>query len=152
MGMPKLSQLEKKDKLIKWINLRSDGREGFTSLHLAAFNGNLSIVRFLQRHGADVYAENNFNLNMLHVASQGNQPSTIVYFIEKSIDVNARDRVNSTPLHWACYAGAENAVSYLIAYGANPNLQDDDGYTPLHLAVKSAEAIKSTRIVKQLLF
>lgn len=98
-------------------------------MHLAAFNGNLSIVRFLERHGADIYAENNYSLNMLHVASQGNQPSTIVYFIEKHIDINSVDRVKSTPLHWACYAGAENAVSYLIAYGADPNLQDDDGYT-----------------------
>ena len=142
----------KKSKLQKWINQKSRGKEGFTCMHLAAFNGNLSIVRFLERHGADIYAENNYSLNMLHVASQGNQPSTIVYFIEKHIDINSIDRVRSTPLHWACYAGAENAVSYLIAYGADPNLQDDDGYTWLHLAVKSAEAIKSTRIVKQLLF
>lgn len=152
MSMRSLSHGKKVSKLTKWINLKSEGKEGFTSLHLAAFNGNLSIVRFLERHGGDVYQVNNFNLNMLHVSSQGNQPSTIVYFVQKGIEVNARDRVNSTPLHWACYAGAENAVSYLIAYGANPNLQDDDGYSPLHLAVKSAEAIKSTRIVKQLLF
>ena len=60
--------------------------------------------------------------------------------------------MNSTPLHWACYAGAENAVSYLIANNADPNLQDSDGFTPLHLSIKSAEAIKSSRIVKQLLF
>ena len=119
----------KKSKLQKWINQKSRGKEGFTCMHLAAFNGNLSIVRFLERHGADIYAENNYSLNMLHVASQGNQPSTIVYFIEKHIDINSIDRVKSTPLHWACYAGAENAVSYLIAYGADPNLQDDDGYT-----------------------
>lgn len=131
---------------------KSEGKEGFTAVHLAAFNGNLAIVRFLERHGADIYAENNFCLNSLHVAAQGNQPSTIIYFLNKNFDINSRDRVKSTPLHWACYAGAENSVSYLIAYGANPNLQDLDGYTPLHLAVKSAETIKSSRIVKQLLF
>jgi len=91
----------RKLKLKKWINQKSEGKEGFTAMHLASFNGNLSIVRFLERHGGDVYAENNFDLNMLHVASQGNQPSTIVYFVEKNIDINSRDRVSSTPLHWA---------------------------------------------------
>lgn len=139
-------------KMRMWINKKSEGKEGFTALHLAAFNGNLSIIRFLERHGADIYAENNFSLNALHVAAQGNQPSTIVYFLNKNIEINCRDKVQSTPLHWACYAGAENAVSYLIAYGADPNLQDMDGYTPLHLSIKSAESIKSSRIVKQLLF
>ena len=88
----------------------------------------------------------------MHVSSQVNQPSTIVFFLDKGIDVNWRDRVRSTPLHWACYAGAENAVSYLIANDADPNLQDLDGYSPLHLSIKSAESIKSSRIVKQLLF
>jgi ankyrin repeat protein len=39
-----------------------------------------------------------------------------------------------------------------MAYNADPNVQDMDGYTPLHLAIKSAESIKSSRIVKQLLF
>jgi len=68
------------------------------------------------------------------------------------LDVNSRDKVKSTPLHWACYAGAENSVSYLLANGADPNAQDISGYTPLHLAIKSSESIKSSRIVKQLLF
>ena len=91
----------KKKKMKVWINRKTDGKEGFTALHLASFNGNLSIVRFLERHGADIFAENNFSLNALHVAAQGNQPSAIVYFLNKNFDVNCRDRVRSTPLHWA---------------------------------------------------
>ena len=91
-------------------------------------------------------------LNALHVAAQGNQPAAIIYFLNKNLDVNSRDKVKSTPLHWACYAGAENSVSYLLANGADPNSQDISGYTPLHLAIKSSESIKSSRIVKQLLF
>jgi len=142
----------RKRKLKKWINHKTEGKEGFSWIHLASFNGNLSIIRFLEYHGAEIFAENNFNLNALHVASQGNQPSTIVYFLNRHLDINSKDRVQSTPLHWAWYAGAENAVSYLMAYGADPNLQDIDGYTSLHLAIKSCESTKSTRIVKQLLF
>jgi len=94
----------------------------------------------------------NFCLNSLHVAAQGNQPAAIIYFLNKNFDINSQDKVKSTPLHWAWYAGAENAVSYLLANRANPNVQDVDGYAPLHLAIKSSDTIKSSRVVKQLLF
>ena len=136
MENPAESTEFKKKKMISWINKKTEGKEGFTAIHLAAFNGNLSIIRFLENHGGDIYADNNYNLNGLHVAAQGNQPAAVVYFLNKNVDINWRDKVKSTPLHWACYAGAENSVCYLIAYGADPNLQDIDGYTALHWAVK----------------
>jgi ankyrin repeat protein len=100
----------KKKKMISWINKKTEGKEGFTAIHLAAFTGNLSIIRFLEIHGGDIYADNNYNLNALHVAAQGNQPAAVVYFLDKNVDINCRDKVKSTPLHWACYAGAENSV------------------------------------------
>lgn len=85
----------KKMKIKQWINLQSEGKEGFTAIHFAAFNGSISIVRFLERHGADNY------FNILHIAAQGNQPSTITYFVNKNFDINSRDKFMSTPLHWA---------------------------------------------------
>lgn len=77
-----------KKKMKSWINRKTEGKEGFTAIHLASFNGNLTIIRFLERHGADIYAENNFSLNALHVSAQGNQPSATVYFLNKNFDVN----------------------------------------------------------------
>jgi len=38
-----------------------------------------------------------------------------------------------------------------VAWGANVNAQDSKGLTPLHLAVKSAEDIRTTKSIKQLL-
>ncbi|CAI2361966.1 unnamed protein product [Moneuplotes crassus] len=143
---------KKKKKMKNWINTKTEGKEGFTALHLASFNGNLSIVRFLEKHGADIYVESNFCLNALHIAAQGNQPTCVVYFLNKNFDVNCRDRVNGTPLHWACYSGADTTVAYLLANDAYPNAQDKDGHTPLHLAIKSSDVVKNTRLVKQLLF
>jgi len=48
----------RKKNLKKWINQKTKGKEGFTALHLAAFNGNLTIIKFLERHGADIFSEN----------------------------------------------------------------------------------------------
>lgn len=107
--------------LTDWINQETEGNEGYTALHFASFHGNLSIIRFLESHGADIYAVNRNNLNMLHVAAQGNQPPSIVYFLDRGFEVNSRDNVNSTPLHWACFSGSGAAVAYLVANEAKVN-------------------------------
>lgn len=91
----------KKRRLKVWLNRKTEGKEGFTAMHLAAFHGNLSIINFLKVHEVDIFAENNFLLNSLHVAAQGNQPAVIIHCLNLNFDINSRDRVRSTPLHWA---------------------------------------------------
>lgn len=54
-------------------------------------------------------------------------------------------------MHWACFAGAEATIAYLVAWGADVNAEDANGITPLQLAVRSADAIRSTRSVRHLL-
>ena len=53
----------------KWLNGPSRSEDGFTPLHFAAFQGNLELVRFLVKHGADVNARNEQGINMLHVSA-----------------------------------------------------------------------------------
>jgi hypothetical protein len=67
------------------------------------------------------------------------------------LDINVRDNRQSTPLHWACYSKSEIALNYLLAMNPDLNAKDQKGFTPLHLAVKSVEALKSTRPVRALL-
>ena len=55
--------------LIDWINMPSQGEEGFTALHFASFHGNMSLIHLLMSQGADVHAKNNQDINMLHVAA-----------------------------------------------------------------------------------
>lgn len=43
------------------------------------------------------------------------------------------------------------ALNYLLSMNPDLNAKDQKGYTPLHLAVKSVEALKSTRPVRALL-
>jgi ankyrin repeat protein len=67
------------------------------------------------------------------------------------MDLNIRDNRLSTPLHWATYSRSETSLNYLLAWGSDIEATDQQGYRPLHLAVKSVEALESTRPVKALL-
>ncbi|CDW75853.1 dhhc zinc finger domain containing protein [Stylonychia lemnae] len=146
-------------KLVNWIHQPAQGEEGFTALHFAAFNGNVKIIQHLVSMGADIdiiHKASRSQVSLFHVAAQGDQPGVLAYLkMHMSLTdpniVNKKDCKYATPLHWACYAGSENSVQFLLAWGANPNSQDLSGFTPLHLAVKSAEDIKTARIVRFLL-
>jgi len=38
---------KRKQILIDWINMPSQGEEGFTALHFASFHGNMSLIHLL---------------------------------------------------------------------------------------------------------
>ena len=42
--VPTMSQKEKSDRAINWINLVSKGDDAFTALHFASFHGNLAMI------------------------------------------------------------------------------------------------------------
>jgi palmitoyltransferase ZDHHC13/17 len=125
--------------------------DGFTALHFASFRGNLDLIKLLIKYGADMYARNNYGIDMMHVSAQGDMPISMYYYRHKGLDVRSRDKRMSTPLHWAIYSKSEAAVSYIIAWNKELNDQDIEGYTPLHLAVKSVDQLDSVRPVRILL-
>jgi ankyrin repeat protein len=51
-----------------WVNLKTVD-DGFTALHFASFRGNIYIIQALLENGADMYAKNNFGINVMHVAA-----------------------------------------------------------------------------------
>lgn len=51
-----------------WVNLKTVD-DGFTALHFASFRGNITIIQALLDNGADMYARNNFGINVMHVAA-----------------------------------------------------------------------------------
>ena len=56
------------NKIADWINIKDSG-DGFVALHFASFKGNPDACELLIDNGADIYAKNNFGINMLHVAA-----------------------------------------------------------------------------------
>ena len=57
-------------KLSDWIDAKTHV-DGFSALHFAFFKGNPDTCELLIDNGADIYARNNFGINMVHVAAQG---------------------------------------------------------------------------------
>lgn len=57
------------DKQLKqWINYKTN-EDGFTPLHFASFRGNISVIEILLETGSDMYARNNYGINVMHVAA-----------------------------------------------------------------------------------
>ena len=78
-------------------------------MHVAAFNGDIAMVKFLLAHGADVHAQNAHGRTPLHeVGTRTDKP-----------DRDAR---------------AVAVAKLLIAKGADVNAPDNDGWTPLDTA------------------
>lgn len=57
-------------QLQEWVNQKTED-DGFTAIHFASFRGNIALIEALLEIGADMYARNNFGINVMHVAAQG---------------------------------------------------------------------------------
>ena len=132
--------------------LNQQTSDGLTALHYASFRGNLEVIKYLTKLGANPFIEDKDGHNVIHIAAQGDKVNVIYYFLQNfNFDVNDEDHRKSTALHWAAYLNKEISLSYLIAWGANVNSKDTENNTPLHLAVVSSETVKESRCVKILL-
>ena len=120
---------------------------GFTPLHWAAKVGNVSAIRWLIKHGADVFSKDMANATPLHyaVVSPTRRRLESIKAILHSRLVHVVDCHGQTPLHWLagnCHLSAHlDAVCYLIL--CKPDLKlaqsiDDMGNTPLHSAAASS--------------
>lgn len=132
--------------VVSFINLSNE--EGFTSIHYAAFRGNLPLLRKFVEMGGNLSAKNKQGLEAIHIAAQGDQPLIIAWLAEQGVEVDKADFNGGTPLHWSAFMGSEDAASLLIALGASVTKADNLGQTALHLATVSG----NTRITRALLF
>ena len=74
----KLDENKSVERLEKFLNRQNS--EGFTPLHFASFRGNVEIIDFLIKKGADYRIVNSQGLSVVHLAAQGDQPKSLCYF------------------------------------------------------------------------
>ena len=64
----KVKELYTPQQVKHWVNSKTE-EDGFSALHFASFRGNINAINLLLETGADIYARNDFGINVLHVAA-----------------------------------------------------------------------------------
>ena len=111
------------------------------SIHEAADEGNIEVVKQHLAAGIDVNAKDQDGCTPLHWAAKKGNKGIAELLIAKGGEVNANDDVGGTPLSEAAFWGHKEIVELLIAKGADVNAMRFDG-TPLHLAIGHKEIIE----------
>jgi ankyrin repeat protein len=116
------------------------GVAAFTPLMAAV--GNVKIVRYLLKQGADPNARSPIGDTALHAAVHQWQPCVDVLkiLVRGGAEVDAPGRYGDTPLHAAARTHTPENVEALLALGAQIASRNDRGQTPLDSARESHQA------------
>lgn len=117
--------------------------DGFHPLGLAAFFGQVDVVRVLLELGADVQAasHNPMRVTALHSAvADGGHREIALALIAAGADPNAKQRHGWTPLHGAAHSGDRAVVAALLAAGADRRLTNDEGRRAADIARERGHA------------
>ena len=109
----------------------------FTSIHLAAYQGDLEKVRIFVEKGNGVNTTDSFGATPLHYAAMRGHEEVVEFFVARGVDVNAKNKLGETPLHGAARGGHKDVVELLIGNAANINATEQRNYTPMHYVVWS---------------
>jgi ankyrin repeat protein len=124
---------------------------GATPFFLAAVAADVSLIKLLDRSGADPSINTSDGTTPLMVAARAacsgtnqidNQTQTkkqqslaaVSTILEIGVDVNAANEVGNTALHKAAFSGAEAVVKILVDNGAYLNAANAEGETPWSMA------------------
>jgi ankyrin repeat protein len=107
---------------------------GWTALHHAAFNGDLTSVDQLLQQRANVDSFSNQYKTPLHFAALNNHAHVVASLLESGCNPEAKDEQQCTPLHLACKKGGQECLELLLRRGANLMAPDNRQWTALHYA------------------
>ncbi|XP_027663298.1 ankyrin repeat and death domain-containing protein 1B isoform X2 [Falco rusticolus] len=126
-------------------------QHGLTVIHLAAWTGNLDIMRKLIKAGADQKAKNEEGMNVLHFAAQNNSVKIVDYFLQDLHlnDLNKPDGKGKKPFLLAAEKGHVDMINNLITLKLFTPEKDKEGNTALHLAAKNGHSEVVEILLKQ---
>jgi ankyrin repeat protein len=108
-----------------------DNNADISSIHLAAFEGNLAKVKTFLQRGINIKTQDSDGRTPLHYAATADVAE---FLISKGADIHTGDKDDETPLHTTAGAGFKDVVELLIKKGADVNADKSD-YTPLSWAI-----------------
>merc|ERR1711971_44209 len=113
-----------------------DMRGQQTTLHLAAMNGLVEVVKVLITHGAEINSTNKIGQTPLIYAVIEEKPEVIKALLEAGADVNKGNGLHWgwRPLHWAALTDNIDILEVLLTREDIKNVKDDTGTYPHALA------------------
>ncbi|GFS89401.1 ankyrin-3 [Nephila pilipes] len=137
--------------LKKGGNLKRDvSSGGFTVLHRAAEEGQISLVNMLINMKVDVKCKTNFSVTPLHIASECGHLEVVKTLILNGADVNARTVSGETPLHRAALSGDREIIKHLLNCEAEINAFNIKHYSPLSYAAAVGHIIIVELLLKHI--
>jgi len=92
---------------------------GIYALHFAAEAGDISLIAFLLKHGANIEARSRVGTTALHVAARAGHKETVAILARFGADIEAKGKNDWTPLTYACHEGNKKCAIQLIELGAH---------------------------------
>ena len=109
-------------------------QQGWTSLHLASFIGDITSVREQLEQNVDRTVKDRNGLTALHCAAAQSHEDVVCLMLEMNTEVQSKDNEGMTTLHHAASTGKARMVTALLAKGAENNLIDLHGWNSLQIA------------------
>lgn len=117
-----------------------------SGLMIAAWEGNIELMRLFLLRGADINRVNAHGESALALAAWRGNLAAVQWLVERSARINPPARQWS-PLHYAVFSGHEPVVDYLLAQGADINALSTNGSSVLMMAVYEGRAALAKRLV-----
>jgi ankyrin repeat protein len=116
---------------VKDIKLDARSRNGDTALMLAAYKGNLAVVRALLDKGAE---PNQTGWTALHYAATVGNNDIVGLLLDRSAYIDAESPNQTTPIMMAARGGHILTVKLLLDEGADATLKNGAGMTAIDFA------------------
>ncbi|XP_058160621.1 E3 ubiquitin-protein ligase MIB2 isoform X2 [Dasypus novemcinctus] len=111
--------------------------QGRTALQVAAYLGQVELMRLLLQARADADKPDDEGNTALHYAALGNQPEAARVLLSAGCSADALNGCQSAALHLAVRRGFLAVVRALCERGCDVNLPDAHANTPLHCAISA---------------
>ena len=135
------------DRLLRMgANIHTTDKGGTTVLMLAAYEGNLPLLRAALSRGVDVNARTSDGWTALMYGA-GPHEDCVRALLAAGADVNAKDAMGRTALMYAASRRGVRAIQILVAHGADVNARNKKGQTALIYAKGYPDVI---RLLKRL--
>jgi ankyrin repeat protein len=120
----------------------------YSSIHIAAYFGDLDEIKSYLAKGGDVNAEDPSRLTLLACAVCGGQEAVAKLLLNQGADANLQAGSGWAALHWASMTGRDEMAKMLLEEGADLALRDRWGCTALYHA---ASRYRGDAVVEMLL-